>query len=185
MVCLTKPFLHRFDSLTEKSAELPFVVDNQSLTKVKLPVKSLFGIMPIPAIHIEDTSYYAEDRIKVLSDPRFVRNLISEDGKSLVLFLKTTEKLNLEQSDVLIHALDSLIKPMNFEAYHYLGRANFQKELVWMQKREVFVSTVVAAILVGIIIIILFRRWKTVVLALTSIGLSMLLFFGTFGRNWT
>ena len=70
---------------------------------------------------------------------------------------------------------------MNFEAYHYLGRANFQKELVWMQKREVFVSTVVAAILVGIIIIILFRRWKTVVLALTSIGLSMLLFFGLLG----
>jgi hypothetical protein len=174
-------FLHRFDSLTEKSAELPYVVDNQSLTKVKLPVKSLFGIMPVPAIHIEDTSYYAEDRVKVLSDPRFVRNLISVDGKSLVLFLKTTEKLNLAQSDVLIRALDSLIKPMNFEAYHYLGRANFQKELVWMQKREVFVSTVVAAVLVGIIIIILFRRWKTVALALTSIGLSMLLFFGLLG----
>ncbi len=174
-------FLRRFDSLTEKSSTLPYVVDNQSLTKIKLPVKSLFGIMPIAAIHIEDTSYYAEDRVKVLSDPRFVRNLISEDGKSLVLFLKTKEKLTLEESEVMIRGLDSLIKPMNFDAYHYLGRVNFQKELVWMEQREVAVSTVVAAILVAIIIMILFRRWKTVALALGSIGISMLLFFGLLG----
>jgi uncharacterized protein len=174
-------FLRRFDSLTEKAAELPFIVDNQSLTKVKLPIKSLFGVLPIPVLHIEDTSYYPQDRVKVLSDTRFVRNLISEDGTSLVLFLKTKEKLNLEESEVLMHALDSLVKPMNFEAYHYLGRANFQKEMVWMQKREVAVSTGIAVILVAIIIVILFRRWKTVVLALSSIGLSMLLFFGVLG----
>ncbi|MBL7817327.1 MAG: MMPL family transporter [Saprospiraceae bacterium] len=174
-------FLQKFDSLTEKSAELPYITDNQSLTKVKLPVKSAFGIMPIPAIHIEDSSYYAEDRIKVLSDPRFVRNLISEDGKSLVLFLKTKDKINLEESETLMHSLDSLVKSFNFNDYHYLGRANFQKELVWMQKREVFVSTIVAAILVSIIITILFRRWKTVALAMTSIGLSMFLFFGILG----
>lgn len=174
-------FLQRFDSLTEQSASLPYVTDNQSLTKVKLPVKSLFGIIPAPAIHIDDTSYYAADKIKVLTDPRFVRNLISEDGNALVLFLKTKDRLNLKESDELIHALDSLIKPFNFAAYHYLGRANFQKELVWMEKREVLVSSIISAILVAIIIVILFRRWKTVLLALASIGLSMLLFFGVLG----
>ena len=100
-------FLQRFDSLTQKSIALPYVVDNQSLTKVKLPVKSPFGILPVPAMHVEDTSYYAEDRVKILSDQRFVRNLISEDGKSLVLFLKTKDKITLEESDTLIHALDS------------------------------------------------------------------------------
>ena len=174
-------FLQRFDSLTQKSLDLPYVVDNQSLTKVKLPVKSPFGILPVPAMHVEDTSYYAEDRVKILSDQRFVRNLISEDGKSLVLFLKTKDKITLEESDTLIHALDSLINPLHFDAHHYLGRANFQKELVWMEKREVAVSSGVAAILVAFIIVILFRRWKTVALALTSIGLSMFLFFGLLG----
>ena len=174
-------FLRRFDSLTEKSAELPYITSNQSLTKVKLPVKSLFGVFPVPAIHLEDTSFYAEDRAKTLSDQRFVRNLISEDGQSLVLFLKTKDRLRLDESNVLLHALDSLIKPMNFDNYHYLGRANFQKELAGMQQREVIVSTFIAAILVALIIIILFLRWKTVVLALTSIGLSMLLFMGVLG----
>ena len=181
MGVFNQTFLQRFDSLTEKSVHLPYVTDNQSLTKIQLPIKSLFGIIPAPAIHIDDTSFYATDRAKVLSDPRFVRNFISEDGNALVLFLKTKDRLNLNESDELIHALDSLIKPMNFTAYHYLGRANFQKELVWMEKREVLVSSIIAALLVAIIIIILFRRWKTVVLALASIGLSMLLFFGLLG----
>jgi hypothetical protein len=174
-------FLMRFDSLTRKSLDLPYVLDNQSLTTLKLPVKSAFGILPISAIHIDDTSAYAADRAKILEDPRFVRNLISEDATALVLFLKTKEKLSLEESEELMPALDSLVRSFGFAKYHYLGRANFQKELVWMEKREVLVSTIVAAVLVALIMLILFRRWKTVVLAMVSIGLSLVLFLGVLG----
>ena len=174
-------FLRRVDSLTEKAVELPYVVNSQSLTNMKLPVKSIFGISTTPMIHVEDTSFYAYDRAKILEDERFVRNLISEDAQSLVVLLKTKEKLTLPESEVLMQALDSLIKPMNFQEYHYLGRANFQKELVYMEKREVAISTLIAAILVGIIMAILFRRWQTVVIALVSIGLAMVLFFGVLG----
>jgi uncharacterized protein len=174
-------FLRRFDTLTQKSIELPYIVDNQSLTTVRLPVKTPFGISAISAIHIEDTSYYADDRAKILADQRFVHNLIDKEATALVLFLKTKQKLTLEESEVLLRGMDSLIRPLNFESFHYLGRANFQKELVAMEKREVAVSTGVAAILVGIIMALLFRRWRTVVIALSSIGLAMILFFGILG----
>jgi uncharacterized protein len=174
-------FLRRFDTLTQKSIELPYIVDNQSLTTVRLPVKTPFGISAISAIHIEDTSYYADDRAKILADQRFVHNLIDKEATALVLFLKTKQRLTLEESEVLLRGMDSLIRPLNFDSYHYLGRANFQKELVAMEKREVAVSTGVAAILVGIIMALLFRRWRTVVIALSSIGLAMILFFGILG----
>jgi uncharacterized protein len=174
-------FLRRFDSLTEKANELPYVRNSQSLTNIKLPVKSIFGVSTTPVIHVEDTAFYAFDRKRALQDERFVRNLISEDATCLVVLLKTKEKLKLDESEVLINALDSLITPMNFQEHHYLGRANFQKELVYMEKREVGVSTIIAAILVGIIMAILFRRWQTVVIALGSIGLAMVLFFGLLG----
>ncbi len=174
-------FLQRFDSLTQKAVDLPYILNSQSLTNIKLPVKSLFGISTTPLIHIDDPAFYAYDRARVLHDERFVRNLIAEDGNSLVLLLKTRQKLKLDESEILMHAIDSLVKPMNFEEYHYLGRANFQKELVYMEKREVAISTLVAAILVGIIMAVLFRRWKTVVISLVSIGLAMVLFFGVLG----
>ena len=176
-----KDFLTKFDSLSTNAIDLPYIKDAQSLTKVRLPLKTLFGITGIPAIHVEDTSYYESDKNKILKDERFVRNLISEDATSLVLFLKTKDKLTLEESEVLMHGMDSLIKPFNFESYHYLGRANFQKELVWMEKREVAVSTVIAALLVGIIMALIFRRVWSVVVALGSIGLAMLIFLGILG----
>jgi uncharacterized protein len=176
-----KDFLQKFDSLTQKSADLPYVFDNQSLTKIQLPVKTLFGITGIPAIHIDDTSFYESDKSKILRDERFVRNFISDDATALVLILKTKEHLTLEESEVLIRGLDSLIKPMNFQSYHYLGRANFQKELVWMEKREVAVSGLIAAILVGIIMGLVYKRVWAVAIALGSIGLSMVLFFGLMG----
>lgn len=174
-------FLTRFDSLTTAATSLPYVREAQSLTQVQLPIKTLFGITGIPVIHIEDTTQYEADKARVIKDERFVRNLVSEDGTALVLFLKTKEKLTLEESEVLMHSMDSLIKPFQFENYHYLGRANFQKELVWMEKREVAVSTLIAAILVGIIMALIFRRVWSVVIALTSIGLAMLLFLGILG----
>jgi uncharacterized protein len=174
-------FLQRLDSLTEKAVDLPYILNSQSLTNIKLPVKSIFGISTTPAIHVSDTAFYAYDRARILQDERFVRNLISEDGKSFVVLLKTRQKLKLDESEVLMNALDSLIKPMNFQEYHYLGRANFQKELIYMEKREVGVSTFIAAILVGILMAFLFRRWKTVVISLASIGLAMVLFFGVMG----
>jgi uncharacterized protein len=174
-------FLRRFDSLTEKAVDLPYVKNSQSLTNIKMPIKSLFGISTTPLIHVEDTAFYDYDRKRVLQDERFVRNLISEDATCLVVLLKTKEKLKLDESEVLMQALDSLITPMGFQEHHYLGRANFQKELVYMEKREVAVSTLIAAILVGIIMAFLFRRWRTVVIALASIGLAMILFFGILG----
>ena len=174
-------FLQKFDSLTETSLNLPFVRDVQSLTKIQLPVKTFFGVSAVPVLHIDDTSRYEEDKQKIIHDPRFVKNFISEDASSTVLFLKTKDRLTLDESEVMMKSLDSLIRTYNFSEYHYLGRANFQKELVWMEKREVAVSTVIAAILVAIIILILFRRWRTMVLALLSIGFSMLFFFAILG----
>jgi uncharacterized protein len=176
-----KDFLQRFDSLTEKAIDLPYVLNSQSLTNIKMPIKSIFGISTAPILHVEDTAFYAYDRARILQDERFVRNLISEDGTCLVVLLKTKEKLKLDESEVLMQGLDSLIKPMGFQEFHYLGRANFQKELVYMEKREVAVSTAIAAILVGLIMAVLFRRWRTVVIALVSIGLAMVLFFGILG----
>ncbi len=174
-------FLRRFDSLTTQAQSLPFVTQSTSLTAISLPLKTAFGITAIPAIHIEDPESYPNDRAKLLQDERFVRNLIAADGKSIVMVLKTKEKLTLPESEALLHGLDSLMAQSGFKDFHYLGRANFQKELVHMEQREVAISTIVAAFLVGIIMTLIFRRFWSVFIALFSIGLSMALFLGLLG----
>ena len=128
-------FLEKFHDFSLQTRNLPDVVSSQSLTKISYPVKTPFAITTVPAIHINDPSKYERDRKKILQDERFVYNLINKDATALNVVLKTTEKMQLEASENLMDSLDVLIAKYDFENYHFLGRAFFQKELVYMQKR--------------------------------------------------
>lgn len=171
-------FLENVHDLSLKARDLPHVTESHSLTKFSYPVKTPFAIVTTPAIHISDTSYYTSDRARILQDERFVRNLISADGTTLVVFLKTTPNVQLKEARELMAALDSLVKTYPFEEFHYLGRPYFQKELVDMQTREVRVSFLVSGLLVTLILWLIFRRFWGVVVAITTIGLGLLLFMG-------
>lgn len=178
-----QPFLEKFHDFSLKCRELPYVTESQSLTKMAYPIKTPFAITTFPAIHINEPSQYDRDKARILQDERFVHNLISEDARTLVVFLKIIDNIQLEEARELMKALDELIAPYQFEQYHYLGRPNFQKELVDMQIREVAVSSIISFLLVTIIMFFIFRKPWGIVVALFSIGLGMLLFMGFLGAS--
>ena len=171
-------FLEKFHDLSLKARDLPYVVESQSLTKFAYPIKTPFAITTIPAIHIDDPSRYEQDKARILADERFLHNLISKDATTLVVLLKTIDRIQLDQARELMEALNPLIESYQFEEYHYLGRPYFQKELVAMQKREITVSAIISGILVTIILFWIFRRRWGIAVSLFSIGLGMLLFMG-------
>jgi uncharacterized protein len=171
-------FLKRFHQMTLESAGLPNVTSATSLTKIQYPLKTPFGITAVPALHWDQPEFYDSDRNNLLQDKRFVNNLISTDASALTIVMKTVNKSTQEQAEMLMDSVHAMLRRNGFEDAHVLGRANFQKELVWMQQREVAVSTVVAAILTALIMFFIFRRWKTVFISLTGIGLSLLFFIG-------
>ncbi len=181
-----QPFLEDFHDYTLRMRDLPHVVQSMSLTKFGYPVRTPFAVTTIPAIHINDPSRYTADSLRIMQDERFKYNLISEDGKTLVVFLKMVEGITLGQSREFINALNDLTAEYDFEEYHYLGRPYFQKELVAMQIREVTKSALISGVLVSLIMWLIYRRFWGVFVALLSIGLGMLLFMGfmgVFGRE--
>lgn len=176
-------FLHRFHRFTLATRELPYVEDVQSLTSLGYPVKTPFAVTTIPVIHRDQPARYAADRERILADERFVHNLINEDATALLVFMKTTSSMTLDESREHMAALDSLLAAFAFEEVHLLGRPYFQTELVDMQIREVTVSALVSALLVSLVMFFLFRRGWGIVISLVSIGLGMLLFFGFLGAS--
>ena len=171
-------YLKDFHELTLESRKLPHVLQSNSLTTFSYPLKTPFAITSIPAIHIDKPEKYERDKEKILSDERFIYNLISPDAKTMTILLKTKENIGLEESEELVVALEELVTGYEFDAFHLLGRAYFQKELVAMQKREVIVSGLVSSVLVMLIMFLIFRRFWGIFIALLSIGVGMLLFFG-------
>ncbi len=171
-------FLEKFHDFTLKTRDLPHILESQSLTKFRYPLRTAFAITTVPAIHIDDPSQYDDDKNRILQDERFVHNLISEDAKVLVVALKTADKMELPQATELIGGLDTLLKSYQFDNYHLLGRAFFQKEVVEMEKREVLVSTVVAGLLVTLVLGWMFKRFWGTMIAMSSILLGLLIFLG-------
>ncbi len=176
-----QPFLRDFHDFTLACRHLPHVEQVQSLTKFAYPVKTPFALTTLPAIHIDRPEYYQSDRERILSDERFVHYLINDDATSLVVYLKVVNSIELDQARALMKDLDALVERYGFQDYHYLGRPNFQVELVDMQKREIIISAIVSGILVTLIMFFIFRRPWGIGVALTSIGLGMLLFMGALG----
>jgi uncharacterized protein len=171
-------FLAQFHDFTLRAADLPYVTSAMSLTKMQYPLKTPFGITAIPAIHLDAPEFFPTDRQKVLQDRRFVNNLITADATALTVVLKCVNKNTQEQAEELMAKTDSLLATFPFERTHVLGRPAFQRDLVWMQKREVTVSTVIAALLAAGILFFIFRRWLTVFISMTGLGLALLFFLG-------
>jgi predicted RND superfamily exporter protein len=176
-------FLEDFHELTLKARDLPHVEEVQSLTKLSYPLKTPFGVTAVPAIHIDEPERYERDRERILADERFVGQFISEDATAMVMAIKTTGSVQLEDSEELVTKAKELVNGYDFEDVHFLGPAYFQKEMVAMQKREVSMSTVISGILVSLIMFFIFRKGWGIGVALISIGLGMLLFLGLLGAT--
>ena len=171
-------FLEKFHDFTLKTRDLPHVTESQSLTKFRYPLKTPFAVTTVPAIHIDDPSQYEADKNRILQDERFVHNLISQDGKVLVILLKTESSISLEKATELINPLEKLAESYGFDEYHLMGRAYFQKEIVAMEKREVAISTIIAGLLVTIVLALIFKRFWGTMIAMGSILIGLLIFLG-------
>lgn len=173
-------FLKRFHDLTLEVKHIDDVINVQSLTTFSYLITRPF-VVSIPAIHLDNPEKYEQDKNIILEDERLVGNLISEDAKTLVLVLKTTDNIAQTPAENLMKNLTKLVDEYNFKEVHYLGRANFQDQLVAMQKREILVSAIISNLLVSLMMFLIFRVFWGTFISLLSIGLGLLLFMGLMG----
>ncbi|MRI00008.1 MMPL family transporter [Kriegella sp. EG-1] len=171
-------FLNRFNDLTQASKEIPYVIENQSLTSLFYPLKTSFGYTKLPIIRTTDSTKYATDWKKIKDDGLFINSLIDKNATSLVLSLETEDKIDYAQSIELLTALRQLLIAHGFTDYHILGRAYFYEALIAMQKEELIKTSIAASILVVIILFLVYRRFLVVAITMTSIILALILFLG-------
>lgn len=176
-------FLRKAHAFTLAARELPYVEESQSLTKFSYPLRTPFAITAIPAIHLDEPARYESDKARILQDERFANSLINADATALVVYLKTKDAINLDESRELMAAITPLLASYDFPETHMLGRPYLQKEMVAMQIREVTVSAGISGILVTFILYFIFRRVWGVAVAMVSIALGLLLFVGLLGAT--
>ncbi len=154
----------------------------QCLLQFEYPIRNVFtGFSTIPAIHLEDSTLFSRDSMRIMKDERLVGNFISEDAKTLVVVLKTVENIDQESSKELIKNIKQLVNSYQFKEYHILGKVFFQTEIVKIQIWEFILATLVSILLVTLSMFFIFRKLWGVIIALVSILVGLLMFVGYLG----
>lgn len=174
-------FLTRVKAFSKEARkELPYAKQIQSLPEFKYPVMTPFGPSSISAIHLDDLEQLKKDSVRLMQDERIKYNLINAAGNSTIVIIKTEDEVLLKESDEIMSSIYILLEKHGFdpEDYHMLGRPYFQSDLAVIQKKEIIMSTLISGVLISIIMILLFRRWVSILIALGSIGVGLLIFMG-------
>jgi hypothetical protein len=73
-----------------------------SITNYNYYLKTPFGFVDYPAVHIQDSLRFAEDSARLILDERVNGKLISQDFSTTVVLIKTPDTLSQLQSENLI-----------------------------------------------------------------------------------
>jgi predicted RND superfamily exporter protein len=172
-------FLKEVKSFAEACERIDYVKTVQSLPQIKYPTLNPLGVPGFRTIvDLNDPEQLALDGSRLMQDERIVYNLINEEATATIVLLKTEDGIQLEESKTIMKAVDAALSNYKFDDYHILGRAYFQTELSNLQFREILISTIVSGFLISIIMVLIFRRWRSILIALSSIALALLLFLG-------
>jgi predicted RND superfamily exporter protein len=174
-------FLQKFHEVSLAFNDVEYITSVQSLTTMRYPIKTPFGYSTVPIIHTNEANKLDKDKVKVLSDPRFVHNLINQDATALTVLIKTKDRLSVIESNELMASIRLTLDEYNVSDYHILGRAFFQESLINIQRDEILVSSFFSVLFVSLVLFLIFRRFPGVIIALISITVSLLLFMGLMG----
>lgn len=139
------------------------IAQTKDVTAVRsLLSMSEFRVMPggavveIPYIHL-DSLRLDKDSTRIFGHKELVNQFISENGKSLCLFIKHTDFLSKSGSDSIVNNLTATIDSYGFENYHLIGRTVGQKYYVDKMQHEMILFISLSVILVVIFLWIAFR----------------------------
>lgn len=174
-------YLRKLDSLTKELRTVENVDQVISIASMVFPVNTPLGIIPVPAVDIDNPASYAKSKKDISEDERIMKTLVSEDFSSSVINMTVPNSSDLEIANKVVEEIDEIVARYNFDEAHFLGRINFQKEMIEMSAREIIKSSAMASILVLIVMFVIFRRRASVILTMSAIGLAMMGFLAYMG----
>ena len=174
-----KDFLNKIDKFTEELKEIDNVDSVASITNMQeLFIRAKVSSRPLIDFESLDLK---RDSINIFSKPELVNSFISEDGKSICLFVKHEDFLSKKKSDKLIDNLNAKADQYNFQRMRIAGRTIGQKYYIDKMLKEILLFLSLSAVLVMLFLVIAFRSIWGVLIPQIVIFTGMLWLIGMMG----
>lgn len=174
-------FLKKVEKIESDIAKLDDVTAVRSILSM-----SEFRFMPgglvveIPYVHL-DSMRLEKDSVRIYSHEELVNQFVSENGRSLCLFIKHTDFLSKERSDILSDKLYALLDKAELDDYHLIGRVVGQRYYVEKMMSEMMLFISISVILVILFLWIAFRSIWGILLPQVVLYLSAIWVIGSMG----
>jgi predicted RND superfamily exporter protein len=174
-------FLRKIEQLEAKIAKMEDVTDVRSiLSMTEFRFMPGGAVLEIPYIHL-DSLRLDKDSARIYSHEELVNQFVSENGRSLCLFIKHTDFLSKQGSDVLSDNLYATLDQGHFDDYHLIGRVVGQKYYVEKMQSEMMLFISISIILVVIFLWIAFRSVWGILLPQVVLYLAAIWVIGSMG----
>lgn len=174
-------FLRKVENLETELKQVEDITTVRSILSMKE-----FRMMPgglvveIPYIHL-DSIRLDKDSTRIYQHQELINQFVSENGKSLCLFIKHTDFLSKNGSDQLAENLNKLMSNYDFEEYHLVGRVIGQKYYVEKMQHEMILFLSISVVLVIVFLWIAFRSIWGIILPLIVLFTAGIWVIGTMG----
>lgn len=176
-------FLRRVADLSDSLKPIKDVVSVTSPTTMEKVEFDGFGPQRSPLIRIYDPALLREDSASIYNTPGMVGSFFGRDGKSLVVYIKTTEGIKKAPSDSLLSNIEREVNRQHFDHVYTASKARGQKVYLDRLSGEFVQFFVASFLLIVLFLYISFRSfwgiWVPVTIVLLSIVWTLALMTAT------
>ncbi|MBK6821733.1 MAG: MMPL family transporter [Saprospiraceae bacterium] len=171
-------FLRKTDSLTIALTNMPDVVKVYSLNNTSRIYFKENEAYFEPLIHIDQSSKYTEDSIKLFNSPEYRNLFIGKNGSVIALNIIINDYLPKSKQYELIAKIEKLVNRFDFNESHTISKlkieASYLEEIKFNLIRQIIISVLLAALL----LYILYNSFADTLIPFLIIGISNIWLFG-------
>lgn len=167
-------FLSRISDLSDSLKGLKDVVLVTSPTTMERVEFNGFGPQRFPLIRIYDDTLLRQDSTTIYNTPGMVGSFFGRDGKSLCVYVKTTEGIHKAPSDSLLANIQREVDRQHFDHVYSASKARGQKVYLDKLSGEFIQFFVASFLLIVAFLYISFRSFWGIWVPVTIVLLSIL-----------
>jgi len=164
----------KVDRLCNELKKVKYVKSVSSISTASTPVINSFGLTSIPAINLSNPENFSSDSARVVTSAIYKGRFISNDLKSLAIFIRHEERLKKEAADTLIEQIESLCTAQHFKETHISGKLKSESVYLYKTRWELLVFMSCSALLVTLFLWLTFRNAWGVLVPLTVVIASII-----------
>lgn len=162
----------------EKTTHVQYVIGLP--TQKELLISPLGKYSATPYFNLDNFDK-VQDSIRIFENPEFLKTLISENAKSISIFVKYTDYLPIAKASELINNIKNKIEPYKFDKVRFFGKAYSQKYIVETMSAEMRLFLSLSAVLVVIFLLVIFRSIWGILIPQVVLFLTLVWLIGALG----